>query len=359
MARFVVLARDFDFAEMSRRATLDQSPTHVLGDLSARLDATVISPGNVARPPRPWRCALRLAGRVFAQTDTWYVAYDVARRARTGDLVYITGEDVGLASLVLCAIRRRRPSFALDLVWPERRVSTRLVLAFKRRIALVLVATPEHREQVRSMAGQNCPRIEVLPLAMDLRFFSPPVEEPARSRPLLVSAGLVARDYASLATAIDGLDVDAEVCAVSSRAPDTNRPAMPERAVDNLVFGDHSLVELRDLYRRATLVVVPLLEGNLGAGATVVREAMSVGVPVIVTAPEGSIADYVRQGLVVGVPARRPDLLRAAISTLLDDPARRRAMSVRGRAFMESEGSTDRYVETMTERLVAAQSIPG
>ena len=128
---------------------------------------------------------------------------------------------------------------------------------------------------------------------------------------------------------------------------------MPSTMPANMLFSDHSLVELRDLYRSATIVVVPLLTENHGAGITVVREALSVGRPVIATSTSASINHYVEQGLVMGVPAGDPVALRDAILSLLAQPEKRRELSTAGRAYMESHACPDTWVRTVADHLLA------
>lgn len=94
----------------------------------------------------------------------------------------------------------------------------------------------------------------------------------------------------------------------------------------------HSLRGLRDLYRKATLVVVPLVGDTFG-GFSVICEAMSSGVPVVATASNDGIRELGDAGLIVTVPPRDAAALRAAIVGLLDDPARRERLARAGRAF--------------------------
>ena len=81
-------------------------------------------------------------------------------------------------------------------------------------------------------------------------------------------------------------------------------------------------------YEAAAVVIAPLLEAR--GTQFKVLEAMAAGVPVVCTSP-------VARGLAEGHPAQvsdDPAGLSALCTTLLSDPARRQALSARGRAYI-------------------------
>ncbi len=91
---------------------------------------------------------------------------------------------------------------------------------------------------------------------------------------------------------------------------------------------------LRDLYARADIFVLPTLADCFSIASL---EAMAAGLPVI-SCPVGGIPEIVREGETgLLVPPGDARALRAALTTLIDDPARRRALGACGRARVEEK----------------------
>ena len=356
MPRYVVLARDFDFADMARRALIDEGPDHVLRHVCDRLGAQVISPSSSERPNAAWRLAFRALSAGYSTPGVWAVAHSVARRIRTGDLVYATGEDLGLTIILLTMLRLKKPALVVAVYWPERTAPTRFLLWFMRRIERLVAISEDKALQVRRLGGLADRQVAVLPSVFDQTFFSPKKPDPPPPVPLIVSGGLVDRDYVTLATAVDGLDVKVEVCAMSSMPASLASPAYPARLPSNMTIGSQSLKELRDMYRAATLTVVPLVANNMGSGLTVVWEAMACGCPVLATASSGDLAHYAEKGLIIGLKPEDPAAVRQAITAALADPEGMAAMTQRARAFVKEQFNGDRYVDGLTKVLLDAEA---
>jgi glycosyltransferase involved in cell wall biosynthesis len=144
---------------------------------------------------------------------------------------------------------------------------------------------------------------------------------------------LVNRDYRTLARATEGLEVDIEVCAASSMPAQLASTMFPEEHSASFVVKSHSLRELRDLYRGADVVVVPLLP-KAGGGVTVIAEAMSTGAAVIATDSNDDISYLGQLGLIEVVPPADAEALRHAIVALVDDPDRRGQLGAKARDFV-------------------------
>jgi len=78
-----------------------------------------------------------------------------------------------------------------------------------------------------------------------------------------------------------------------------------------------------------------------------VFEAMACGTPVIVSRGAGSHEVLTDRENALMVPPRSPVAIADAIACLIDDPALYRAMSERGRAFVEQHISWERYADAM------------
>jgi glycosyltransferase involved in cell wall biosynthesis len=320
-----------------------------------RLGATVVSPSKCVAPSRPWRLLFSVASRFYSNVGVWSIAHSVARRVKTGELVYATGEDLGFTVALLTMLRRKRPALVVSVMWPERERSTKLLLAMKRRVASFVVLTDNKARHLRQVGGPSCPTTLVLPAAIDLAFFSPSEAPRHQDPPLVVSAGLVDRDYDTLAEAVVDMAVLVDVCAMSSMPSSLASPVYPKKLPANMTIGHQSLRELRDMYRTACLTVVPLVANNHGSGLTVVWEAMACGCPVVATATAGDLAEYAARGLIIGVAPENPEMMRRTIEAALADPTRLSAMSDKARAFVTEHFNDQNYVDILTQNLVAAE----
>jgi glycogen(starch) synthase len=99
-------------------------------------------------------------------------------------------------------------------------------------------------------------------------------------------------------------------------------------------------------WRKAALAVVPSRWAD--PCPTVVLEAMAAGLPIVAT-NVGGIPSLVRDGVDgILVPPRQPERLRAAIESLIADPARRAEMGARG-----AERAQEFHVDVVSERIRA------
>jgi hypothetical protein len=180
---------------------------------------------------------------------------------------------------------------------------------------------------------------------VDERFWMP-VQSPMDN--MICAAGLEARDYGTLLRAVEGLPVNLNLALASTRL--SGSAAMQASGLfgrelpANVRVMAPSLMELRSLYAASRFVVVPLVEVQQDAGATVVTEAMAMGKAVILTRTQGQV-DLVRHGEHgLYVPPRDPAALRAAIEHLLAHPEEAERMGRAGRALIEARHRMDTYV---------------
>jgi len=227
----------------------------------------------------------------------------------------------------------------------RRDTSPRARIATERAIAravdrVVATCTDEVFELLRLGADRR--RITVVPCGVDRRRFT--ADGPAEPRPdgvprLLAACRLVERK--GIADAVEALvDVpDAELHVAGGPAPEALE-ADPEarrlRALaDRLGVADRLVLrgrvgreQMPALMRSADAVVcVPWYEPF----GIVPLEAMACGVPVVATAVGGQIDSVVHGVTGLHVPARAPAALADALTTLLEDPDRRRELGRAGR----------------------------
>jgi glycosyltransferase involved in cell wall biosynthesis len=358
---FVVASREFDLDEMEAAFTRDEGPRHVVSGLRTTHEVVMVTPRNeLARRPRRHR----LRAALYSSPASWASASAVIRAARSDDVVLFLGEDTAIefALLTLGRRRRRGPRVMVFVQELDHRVNRWLVRLLHRRFDVLFAPTPDQRRKAEALVGhrRGRPLVDDL-VGLDVDFFSPaaPASDPAEARgaadghrPLIASAGLVHRDYRTLAAAVEGLAVDVEICAAASMPVDAGDTLFPKGGTATLTVEAHSLRGLRDLYRRADLVVVPLTPGAFG-GFTVISEAMACGVPVIATASNGGVREMGEEGLILTVPPSDAAALRGAITGLLEDPSRRQALADAGRVFASEQLSNERGARLIASAIAA------
>ncbi len=170
--------------------------------------------------------------------------------------------------------------------------------------------------------GYPAERVHLTPFTVDTAFFSPG-QAPAGTGtdPMICTAGLECRDYATLMAAARGLAARVVVAAASpwsKRKDETGEMQVPANVeVCRLGFAD-----LRQLYADASAVVMPLQDVEFQAGITTILEAMAMGRAVVCTRTRGQTDVIVDGSTGVYVPPGDAERLRAAVQELLDHPDR-------------------------------------
>jgi glycosyltransferase involved in cell wall biosynthesis len=184
----------------------------------------------------------------------------------------------------------------------------------------MLVHSGNQLDEIRRCLPHAARDLAVVPYAADVAFWTSSGAHHEEDG-LVASAGREHRDYATLVAArpLDGRLVIADHSVFSPRT--TRR--LPDLWPEDVERCALEPTGLRDLYERASVVVVPVVETNFPAGVTTLLEAMSLGKAVISTATEGlrGVVDHGRTGLTV--PPGDVEAMRRAIAELLGCPALR------------------------------------
>lgn len=163
---------------------------------------------------------------------------------------------------------------------------------------------------------------------VDTAFYTPPGDFLNREENLCLFVGAHLRDFATLRSVIE----NAYIVAPELRFIVVLHPRHLDKlngVVGNFtVLSDISENELLDLYRRATLLIQPLLDCTAN---NVMLESMSCGLPMVVT-DVGAVHDYVDEDFVRFVPAFDAEAMLASITCLLNQPEKRRRMSTSARS---------------------------
>jgi len=201
-----------------------------------------------------------------------------ARRHRY-DCVVTDGEHVGIPLALLLRCSRsgiKHITIGHRLSTPKKRAFFR-VLHVQRRIDRIALHSRLQHDIALYQLGIEPSRLALIPYQVDTRFWTPQF---VAEEPLIVSAGLEHRDYTTLFRAVDGLPAQVVIGAASHWSRHALGQAAPP---PNVRIGSFDYPALRDLYARASVIVVPLADVDNQAGVTTILEAMAMGKPVIVT----------------------------------------------------------------------------
>lgn len=349
MTWFVLTSTKFDFDAFERNRAADRSPRHLVPEIAARLGGEVHQPEVDAV-----RAIDRLGGLVYGRPEHWALARRLIRRLRPGDAVFTVGCDSGVPIALLCGLLRRRVDFAITFADPGRpraRVLGRLLCRMLDRF-LVFVATEHQARRALDVFGERTAGIHVVDGGTDCDFFRPPEHRVENVRPLLVGCGVERRDYALLAEAVEGLDVEGKVCFVSPNRDARTRFTMPDPIPDNLEFRHFEFGELRDLYQRADLVVIPLIRNQYSAGLTTLFESMATATPAVVSDSPGIIRRLIDDGYVNGATPGEAAALRSAIEKVLSNREDSLMQGRLARREMLEQFSAVRYRDKMLDILL-------
>jgi glycosyltransferase involved in cell wall biosynthesis len=298
----------------------------------------------------------------------------VAFRQRHGYRAILTdGEHIGIPLALMLMVFRATTAHVT--------IGHRLTAAKKRPFFRVLrvhsniarIALHSRRQFELAVSDLRIPpqRLTFVPYQVDTEFWRP---QPVAEERLICSAGLEFRDYPTLVTAVEGVDVRVVIGAASHWSKRPNTASGVSVTQSHVEVSSFDYLSLRDLYARSAVVVVPLDDVDFQAGVTTILEAMAMAKPVIVThtlgqtdvvedrraitrgaAPRARPASLLHQfaataGVTLDqsgfyVPPRDAAALRSAITYLLDHPEERSRMGAAGRRTVERLMRIDQFAE--------------
>lgn len=189
--------------------------------------------------------------------------------------------------------------------------------------------------------------LDFIPFGVDARFFQSAADS-SQEEDLVVSVGRDAgRDYETLFKAAEHTN-HSFVVVVGHK----NIPLGTSIPPNVSVLYNRSLSEVRDLYRRARLVVVVSKEGHIPEGSdcsgqTVVLDALAAGKAVIAT-HRSWVLDYFTpdEDLVVVAPGDSRAIAHA-IDSLSQDAERRKRLAASGRGKVIARYTTQTFAESL------------
>jgi glycosyltransferase involved in cell wall biosynthesis len=296
-----------------------------------------------------WTALGNNRGRRSGRQSLHHVAAAL-RGLRQASAVLSDGEHLGIP----LALGMRLPGFGRTrhvmighhLSGRSRILAFRL-LGVRGRLDCVIVHSSNQAELVTGLLHVPKDVVAVVPYAVDTNFWRP--EEDLEEDGLVLSVGREHRDFRCLAVACDGFG-QVFLTDDSAHSPDAHR-TYPDAWPANFTRRSLALLELRAMYARAAVVVVPLLDSPASFGITAVLEAMAMGKAVVVTGTDAlrAVVDDRQTGLVVS--PGDPVALRDAVRRLLEHPEERRALGQAARAVAEERYGVDLFVARLAQHL--------
>jgi glycosyltransferase involved in cell wall biosynthesis len=271
------------------------------------------------------------------------------RRLADFDVVFSDGEQVGVPlALGMMARGIKTPHLVLG-----HRLTTRhkrpffTALKCHRAMTRIVVHSSRQLYEIPRHLGIPSDKLAMLSYYADGSFWKPGQTPEER---LVVSAGREHRDYETLIRACSQPDVNVFIADGSVHSPSAHHRG-PARWPANIQAGFASYLQLRDLYARAAVVVVPLVENDFQAGVTTILEAMAMGKPTIVTATTGQ-SDVIEDGVTgMTVPPGDHRRLAEAIRFLLDSPRERHRMGRNAREAFDAQFTLESYCAALLNQM--------
>jgi hypothetical protein len=317
-------------------------PRHFMLELANRLNATLYEPAPSKATPALLHRLIKTPPALIA------LAARVADAAQDADVIFCNSEAVAIPvahALLRAQKRTRLASFGHNLYRP-RIAASKLISGAYRRIDRFYVIS---KDQLRDPSTQRLYLEQV-----DDLFFTPDDGSMAKSyrtdRPLIVSVGLEQRDYTTLAEATGSMNVDVRISGASTDAR-VLQGTFPEVRPANMSQQFYEWGDLRDLYRSADLVVVPVRPNQYAAGITSILEALAVGKPVIASQTSGLAGTLADDAAIRWVPPSDPVKLRAGIEALLGDPDARQTLAQHGADIFRAHHRKNLRTEFMENEL--------
>ena len=204
------------------------------------------------------------------------------------------------------------------------------------------ITVPSHFA-ARSFAeyGVDRAKVHVIPYGVDLEHFRPFVPRDAGFRVLFVGQLGVRKGIGYLLKAFRQAALPgARLIFAGSRTPETEALLGADPLTDVEFTGTLTRDEVATQMSRASVLVLPSIEEGL---AMVQAQALACGCPVIATPNSGAedLFEDGREGFIV--PARDPESIAQALTSLYRDHDLLHAMSQAARRRMEASGGWDRY----------------
>jgi glycosyltransferase involved in cell wall biosynthesis len=292
---------------------------------------------------------------IIGNPSHWALARQLSSQIQTGDVIFCNKEQIGIPVAALCSSSNVRPKivmFSYKINRPRGYLALKLFKAAE-KIDLFLTYTPSETKFLRQYLG--LPKNRVCQISsqppIDTSFFTPGQVSYNKTRPLIASGGWEQRDYKTLAIAVQDLDVDVKVSALSP-SRNISTESFYKVIPSNMSFGFYDWCDLLQLYRDSDLVVIPLFKNKYEAGLTTLFEALACKKPVIISrsSPE-IVSQLIDSGIVTGFNPGDSHGLKEAIIKVLNEPQIVKQQIERGYELVMKQFNHDSYIQELAAKL--------
>jgi glycosyltransferase involved in cell wall biosynthesis len=221
------------------------------------------------------------------------------------------------------------------------------LLKVQRRIDRVILHSRHHLEAAHERLRIPRSKLALVPYGIDTEFWHP---GDSSDENLVIAPGRDHRDFRTLARACETLSCEVFVTLASLHSAGA-RALMPAAWPHNFDHAFLDYAELRKIYSRASVVVVPMMPVDFPAGVTSVLEGMAMGKAVVVSATAG-LEGVIEDGETgVTVPPGDSDRMRDAIARLLQLPGERARLGANARQAALEKFGLETYGSSLAAQL--------
>ncbi len=344
MRCLILAAGRFDDA-MKRGIAEGREPRLDVFELANTLGADFVDFKDVESSRDP---AVRAALRAGKSAAVAMLGYRLRKRY---DTFFTTGEDIGLPLAALLKASRGKYSHTMiaHTLFPQKKQVFfkygRVAKSFDR---VLVYSTSEERLAIDTL-GIPASNVQRLYYHADEQFFRP--DGRALEPDLICAAGQLLRDYECLIEAVRDQPVRVQIAAGSPWIDHSLKPraALPA----NVTWGKLNRFDLRELYARSAIAVVPILQNHYQTGIATILELMAMGKCVIATRTHGQTDTIVDGETGIYVPPSDPAQLRAAILRMIAQPEEAARIGRAARKFMEERAGLDLFVSRVGDAIRA------
>lgn len=198
--------------------------------------------------------------------------------------------------------------------------------------------------------------IEVIPFGVDTTFWRP--GGPRDESPYILSIGNdFQRDYVLLTEVAKLINVRIKI--ITERQIPTNIPSNVEVVRGSYQNAGLSDLQLRGLYQKALLTVIPLKPSFQPSGQSVALQSMACGTPVLISKTEGLWDHRYLRDMenIVYIHSNKPDEWAVTIGRMTADQERLKSLADAGLRYVAQHGQIERYADRLEQLCLTLRRI--